>query len=85
MYVRDNPPIQPGVSEKTAYEDAASEKNRAYLSPGYLPLVTAANDTANAEFGGALDFLGATPDLSHVVFESAAGLVSSAPGGERVV
>ena len=80
IYVRDDPPIEPDEAEKPAYEQAGSERNREYLAPGYLPLVTAANDTAKTEFGGALDFLGATPDLSHVVFESnGVGLTSSAP------
>ena len=42
-----------------------------------------ANDTAHNNFGGELEFLDATPDLSHVVFESAVGLTAedpSAPG-----
>ena len=79
IYLRDNPAVAPGQAEQRAYEAAGSEANRAYLAPGYLPLVTPADDTANNRFGGALNFLGATPDLSHVVFESKVGLTSAAP------
>jgi hypothetical protein len=79
IYLRDNPAVAPGQAEQRAYEAAGSEANRAYLAPGYLPLVTPADDTANNRFGGALNFLGATPDLSHVVFESKVGLTFAAP------
>jgi hypothetical protein len=49
----------------------------------YQALVTAENDLQNKEFGGALSFLSATPDLSHVVFRSKVGLTqeSLAEGG----
>ncbi|HTZ64270.1 MAG TPA: hypothetical protein VMB51_09205 [Solirubrobacteraceae bacterium] len=77
IYLRDNPPLAPGAGEQAAYEGA--EANRAFMAPGYLPLVDAADDTANAKFGGGLMFLGATSDLSHVLFSSRAGLLS-APG-----
>ena len=80
IYLREDPPVKPvGATEEAAYEQAGSEKNRAYLSPGYLPLLTAANDTAATKFGGALEFLDATPDLNHAVFESRVGLTAAAP------
>jgi hypothetical protein len=82
------PPLVPGVS---------SEERGLYLrnnltceaSPAtcYEPLVTDANVTATSEgekahFGGRLNFLGASADLRHVVFESAVQLTeSAAPGG----
>jgi DNA-binding beta-propeller fold protein YncE len=49
----------------------------------YQALVTTENDLQNKEFGGALQFLSATPDLSHVVFRSRVGLTpeSLAEGG----
>ena len=74
-----------GVVEHPALSAQASEKTM-YLrddppaDPDYLPLVTAANDTANSRFGGGLEFLDATSDLSHVIFESKVGLTASAPG-----
>ena len=80
LYVRDDPPLAPAPSERGVYEAAASERNREYLFPGYLPLVNAGNDTAGSVFGNGLEFLGATSDLSHVVFSSQAGLTSAAPG-----
>ena len=79
IYVRDDPPIEPNQAEQTIYQQAGSEGNRDYLAPGYLPLITAANDTAGSVFGGGLDFLGASPDLSHIVFGSKVALSSSAP------
>src|SRR5262249_55851588 len=49
----------------------------------YEPLVSPADDTAGAQFGGQLDFDGASPDLQHVAFSSNVALSSeppSAPG-----
>ena len=77
IYLRDDPPLSAGAGERGAYEDA--EADRLFMAPGYLPLVDGADDSANAKFGGGLTFLGATSDLSHVVFSSRAGLLSS-PG-----
>ncbi len=73
--VVEDPPLSPEASEKTPYlrEEAPS------VAPAYTPLVTPANDTAGSQFGGALEFLDATPDLSHVILESKVGLTSSAP------
>lgn len=85
LYVRDNPPIAPGASEGQLYEEA--EQGREFLSPGYLPLVTAANDTGESKpgertkFGGRLEFAGATPDLSHVVLASGVSLLSGLGSG----
>ena len=79
MYLRANPAVAPAEAEQPDYEAAASQANRDYLAPGYLPLVTPVDDTANDKFGGALNFLGETPDLDHVVFNSKVGLSASAP------
>ena len=73
--VVEHPPLSAEASEKTMYL-----RRDPPVSPGYLPLVTGVNDTANTRFGGALEFLDATSDLSHVVFESKVGLTAAAPG-----
>ena len=84
MYVRDNAPIAPGTSESKVYEEA--QANRGFLSPGYLPLVTSANDLAEVKpgektkFGGQLQFAGATSDLGHVVFSSGVPLGAGGSG-----
>jgi len=79
IYLRDDQPLQPGPAERAVYEQAGSPENESYLAPGYLPLVTAADDSANARFGGGLDYAGASEDLSHVIFSSAVGLTAAAP------
>jgi DNA-binding beta-propeller fold protein YncE len=81
IYLRDNPPnppIAPGSEEKAGYEEA--EKNREYLAPGYLALVTGADDTAGSAFGKGLEFSDATAALNHVVVESKAPLTKNAVG-----
>ena len=69
------PPLAPGVKQATAYlrDDSAGT---------YLPLVTEANTAPGTEFGGEVQFLNATPDLSHVVLSSKLALTGtgSAPG-----
>ncbi len=70
----ENPPLSPEAKEKTIYR-------RNTASGEYEPLVTAANDTANSPFGGKLEYAGATPDLSHVIFGSEVPLVQG--GGEQ--
>jgi DNA-binding beta-propeller fold protein YncE len=85
MYLRDDAPLdseevsplQPEGTEKLNYE--AAQASGALMvpakSPGYLALVTAENQPdPGAEFGGGLqeglEFLGATPNLSHAVINS---------------
>ncbi len=69
----ESPPLSADASEKTIYErnDASGE---------YQPLVDAADDLTGEPFGGKLEFLGATPDLRHVVFESQVPLLAGAVG-----
>ena len=81
VYLRDDPPLEPQQSESDSYEGAGSEANRDYLSPGYLPLVNQADDTAKTQFGGELEFVGASPDLSHVLLSSGVGLLAGDPSG----
>ena len=70
----EQPPLSPEATEKTMYvRDTATGH--------YLPLVTTADDTAGSKFGEQLTFLGATPDLSHVVFASEVPLVAGAGAG----
>lgn len=83
VYLRADSPIEPGAAEKPIYEEAA--KNSGYLDPGYLPLVTAANNTGEVEgvktkFGQSLEFDDATPALDHVAFQSEVPLVKGAAG-----
>jgi DNA-binding beta-propeller fold protein YncE len=78
IYVRDDPPVLPGSGEKAISEEAA--KNSEYLAPGYLPLVTKANDTSGSAFGPSLEFADATADLNHVAFTSSVGLTKNAEG-----
>jgi hypothetical protein len=75
LYVRDDPPLAPEPSEEALYQTA--QQGSGYLSPGYLPLITAENAGAHSSFGGQLEFLNATPDLQHVIFNSAVALGES--------
>jgi DNA-binding beta-propeller fold protein YncE len=106
MYLRDNAPLQPEASEAANFQAAAHNGSLMQpANPGFLALVTQANSPGlpgPAEFGGGeregLEFLGATPNLAHVVFASFKAtpglyewsgtgkplLVSVLPGGERV-
>jgi DNA-binding beta-propeller fold protein YncE len=92
----ENPPLAPGSSEKTVYarDDqplgpeaaevrvyAEAQANSGFLAPGYTPLVSAVNDTAEDPFGGKVNLLDATPDASHAVLEAEVPLLKgSAPG-----
>ena len=78
LYVRDDPLLSPEPSEQALYQ--AAQGGSGYQVPGYLPLVTAGDDLADSSFGGKLEFLNATPDLQHVVFDSAAPLGRSPAG-----
>jgi NHL repeat/WD40-like Beta Propeller Repeat len=85
IYLRDDAPLdseefvplQPDSTEAVNY-NAAQESGARMVpakDPGYLALVSAENQPApGAEFGGGLqeglEFLGATPNLSHAVINS---------------
>ncbi|HTZ64065.1 MAG TPA: hypothetical protein VMB51_08170 [Solirubrobacteraceae bacterium] len=73
--VVEHPALSPEANEKTIYR----RPNLPEEHPNYTPLVTSANDTANSRFGGALDFAGASEDLSHVLFHSDVGLTAEHP------
>jgi DNA-binding beta-propeller fold protein YncE len=71
-------PLSPEASERTIY--LRNDENGSYL-----PLVTSANTPLGTKFGGVdsyersedgLQFLAASPDLSHIVLESAYALTS---------
>ena len=70
----EQPPLTPEASEKTMYlrNNATAE---------YQALVTAENDTTDAQFGGKLQFLDATSDVNHVVLSSEVPLVSGSAAG----
>ena len=70
----EQPPLTPEASEKTMYlRDSATGE--------YQALVTSKNDTAGTQFGGKLQFLDSTSDLSHVVLSSEVPLVSGSAAG----
>ncbi|MCW3027756.1 MAG: hypothetical protein JWN81_967, partial [Solirubrobacterales bacterium] len=71
FHTLQEPPLVPGV-EKEERGLYARHNATCTATPAtcYQPLVTAENDTINAAFGGQLAFIGATPDMSHVVFLS---------------
>jgi len=99
---REDPPLAPGASEKTLYAGAdpsiapsapeqglydEARANSGFLAPGYLPLVTPLDITAEAKpgekmkFGGDLNFVDATPDMDDVLFESEVPLLSGETQG----
>ena len=70
----EQPPLAPEATEKTMY-------TRDNTTGQYQALVTAKNDTANTQFGGKLEFEGASPDLTHVVFGSGVALTLGSAAG----
>jgi hypothetical protein len=79
-------PLSPEATERTIYLRDSD-------TGAYIPLVTPANVPAGTKFGGAggeeefgteqqMRFVGATPDLSHVVFESPLRLTPEAIEGQ---
>ncbi|HTZ63712.1 MAG TPA: hypothetical protein VMB51_06370 [Solirubrobacteraceae bacterium] len=85
LYVRDDPAISPEPGEAKAY--AAAQANSGFLAPGFAPLVTPSEVTAETEggersrFGSKLGFVGATPDLAHVIFEAGVPLLAGSASG----
>jgi DNA-binding beta-propeller fold protein YncE len=75
IYLRDDAPLAPDAAEAASFETAKHNGELMQpINPGYLALVDEANAPGGEEFGGGeeagLEFLGATPDLSHVLFAS---------------
>jgi phosphodiesterase/alkaline phosphatase D-like protein len=69
------PPLAPGITQATMYlRDNATGM--------YLALVNDVNTSPGTQYGGAVHFASATPDLSHVVLASKVALTGagSAPG-----
>ena len=85
LYVRDSPGAAPAASEQTLY--AQAHANRGFRAPGFVPLVTPLDVTGEtspgekSRLGGQLEFLDATPDLSHVVLESGVPLLAGSAAG----
>jgi DNA-binding beta-propeller fold protein YncE len=69
------PPLVPGVTQATMYL-------RDDTNGTYVPVVSSANVFAGTRFGGEIQFVDGTPDLSHVVFSSRVALLgpASVPG-----
>ena len=67
-------PLSSETTEKTPYiRDVAGGV--------YKPLLTAANVPVATKFGGQVEFLSATPDLSHVILSSGVALTKTPSGG----
>ncbi len=64
--------LSPEASEPTPYRRDNTDNT-------YQPLVTAAN-SLGAKFGKQIEFIGATPDLSHIVVESSVALTAPPSG-----
>jgi hypothetical protein len=90
LYLRDDLPSGSGSSEMEAalaLTPSTSEVpayKQATLDDGYLALVTDANVLPGAQFGQALQFVAATPDLSHVVISSQVALTPDSAPGENL-
>ncbi len=92
IYLRADPPLAPTADEQARYSEAQASEG--FLAPGFVPLLTPAMVSAERSpgekepFGGQLNFLAATPDLTKAVFESEVpllaghgpGLFESEPG-----
>jgi hypothetical protein len=72
--VQEDPPLSAEASEKTMYR-----RQDPPAAAGFEPLVASSDDTAESKFGGQLEFLDATSDLQHAIFESKVGLTSADP------
>jgi hypothetical protein len=83
IYLRDDAPIVPEGVEQAGYQ-AAQANGEAMANPGFLALVTAADVPLKAPFGEELRFLDASPDLSHVVFESQVALTEGSAAGKNL-
>jgi hypothetical protein len=85
MYVRDDPSLSPEPDEAKAY--AAAQANQGFLAPGFEPVVAPSQVTSETKpgektrFGGQLEFVDATPNLAHVIFESGVPLLAGSAGG----
>ena len=85
LYVRDDPGLAPEATEAKAY--ATAQANDGFLAPGFAPLVTPAQVTAETKpgektrFGSQLGFVDATPNLAHVIFESGVPLLAGSAAG----
>jgi hypothetical protein len=81
-YIRNDAPLQAGAAEQALYRQAEEEGPGGAGGVGYVPLVTPANVPPGTQFGEkfplGVGFMGATPDLSHVVLTSKAALTSKA-------
>jgi DNA-binding beta-propeller fold protein YncE len=74
------PPLVPGMqSEERGLYLRHDSTCRTTPASCYEPLLTPEGDTTKAQFGGELEFDGASPDLRHVIFSSDVALSSTAP------
>jgi hypothetical protein len=83
-YLRADAPAPPGASPEVQAIHTQAEANAlAMHNAGFLALITAADVPAGTAFGsGELEFLTATPDLSHVLFASRSVKLTAGSGGD---
>ncbi|MGD0452468.1 MAG: hypothetical protein ABSB69_02620 [Solirubrobacteraceae bacterium] len=82
----DKTPLAPSASEETDYlrNDVPSNATcKATPASCYQPLLTTANVAPGSEFAGA-GFVGATPDLSHLLLSSEDALTPNAAKNEQI-
>jgi hypothetical protein len=90
IYLRDDSPVEPQQQAERAIYDEAQENGGKLDNPGYLALINDTNVLPGTEFGvpiksegvaiPALFFIGATPDLAHILIRSElAGETGCAP------
>lgn len=80
VYLRADRPLLPGALEQGAYGEATAEggyKALATSKPGYE------NVPPGTQVGGAVEFMGSTTDLSHVVLDSCVPLTAKTPEDNR--
>jgi DNA-binding beta-propeller fold protein YncE len=75
------PPLVPGVEKEQ--RDLYRRNNGSCPANCYQPLVTSTNNTGNPNFGGKLEFLGASSDANHVVLGSEVALLAGTPEEEH--
>jgi DNA-binding beta-propeller fold protein YncE len=91
IYLRDDAPIPTEAGAEATHDyEAARTNGEAEHNAGYLPLVTGANvppvgeTHTKVQFGQALTFLDATPDLTHVMLASSVPLTPGSESGKNL-
>ncbi len=78
-HMQEPPLVVGGQSEERGLYVRQNASCQGTPTSCFAPLVMPAEDTTGAQFGGELEFAGASPNLQHVVFTSNVALSSAAP------